>query len=196
MNQKSTKITLEKPEKSILWIVATIWANIIGVLLINLVVISLIGLSDLLYSPVSPVVSVIVPNLVLLFFLLSQIFAVRLGIKSVLAKSVIKKEKTLKISIGTGSVLFLALSIFFFLFVVPMYGDHSPPEISLITLILFMLGYFFAISLIYSGITYFWCTKLANELTINKSKGFSFSILGGLIIVVGILAIFSLIRMF
>lgn len=101
---------LEKPTKSTIWIVATIWANII--------IIAIIAGAGSFF--LSTLLRLLFPDLInpaivgyLIMFLIwaATIYAIRLGVKSVLKKSIIKKERIFKISLGVGLVyLFLKLA--------------------------------------------------------------------------------------
>lgn len=152
---------LEKPIKSTLWIVATIWANIIIIgLLMGLASILLHALFVRLFD------SHIAGILIMLISIGVMIFAIRLGVKSVLKKSIIKKEKIFKISLLTGLIYLFLMTGLILLWLVLL--TVSPPlEIMLlggwsevIKMSLIMWGFSFLISLGYFGVTYYWCKKL------------------------------------
>ena len=137
---------LEKPAKSLIWIVATIWANIFIVSLI--LGMTWIFLRILLVQLFSPLVVVI---FLILFFVGGIIYAIKLGIKSVLKKSVIKKERIFQISFWVVLVYLFLTSIFlFFRDVLLQAGAFGDLDLSVI----------FLSSLAYFSITYYWCKKL------------------------------------
>jgi len=144
MNQEFANVSSGKPERGMLWIVGTIWANIIIVALIA--ILPILFLSSLLEGLINPV---LVSVLNLLLFWGVAIFAIKLGVKSVLAKSIVKKEKILEISILTGFIFFLLSAILLL------------PSLLNMGLMLYLLIASALISaIIYVGITYFWCKRL------------------------------------
>jgi len=147
MNQESMSVSSIKPERGMFWIVGTIWANIFIVFLIALLIAVLLSLflGGLIINPI------LVSVFTLLLYWGVIIFAIRLGVKSVLAKSVIKKEKILKISVSTGFVFFLLAFTFLFL----IYRTEASILSNLVLMVSVLV-----ISAIYTSITYFWCKRL------------------------------------
>jgi len=133
-----------KPSKSITWIVATIWANIIIVSIIFAVIISIISfllvsngagiLLDTLYLKGN--ISEWIPYLLVL---ISEFFGIWLGIRTVLKRSSVKHEDHITISIITGLVA-------------PIIAIITIPIVRIISL--FILPYHF------SGILYFFANCL------------------------------------
>ena len=144
MNQEFTNASSGKIERGMLWIVGTIWANIIIVALIT-------GLAiQLLLMLIGELGNhVVVSTLIPLFYLGMMAFAIRLGVKSVLAKSIIKKEKILKISIWVGALPIL-LSI----------GITETILMLAVNVKLIMILIIVTTAMVYAGITYFWCKRL------------------------------------
>jgi len=158
MNQESMNLSSGKLERSMFWIVGTIWANIIIVFLIVAV---FMGFFFML-APQIPIYVIVGQLLYLLLPWGVIIFATRLGVKSVLAKSIVKKEKILKISILTGLIAFLLPTIFYSILFLGFYltaGDGTGFRGGLWQCLL--LAYVFVvIPMIYAGVTYFWCKRL------------------------------------
>lgn len=143
----------EKPIKSKIWIVGTIWANIIIVGLILSVVLrilnslipNLFGLSGLIF-----VKGWLWKMIMGLGFISTFVYAIRLGVKSVLKESIIPKEDVVKISVWVtmiAVILQLGLIILTFSFI-GRWIDIS----RLLEFIGADIGYFV--------ITYFWLKKL------------------------------------
>lgn len=165
MDQESTNPPALKPTKSVAWMVAIIWVHIIIALLIATFVLVLLGQflgGALLYSLLG-----------LIIMAGALIFAIRLGIKSVLKVSAIAQEQIFQISLGvslvyfglvtfgllTGSLLLpFLISTFFF-----------PVEIK-ISLVDWMIP--MALTLVSFGATYYWCKKLiahgSNEFSVDR----------------------------
>lgn len=151
---------LEKPTKSMLWIVATIWANIIIIFL--LVSIALIFLQPLLIENLD-LGAHFVGIFTILLIIGATVFAIRLGIKTVVKKSIIEKKKIFKISFWTGLVdLFLRTGFLFFAYILLPYhrvilagGEEAMTRRFLI---IWIISFFISIG--YFGITYFWSKKL------------------------------------
>lgn len=149
---------LEKPTKSLLWIVATIWANIIIVFL--LVGIALLLLRGLLIQLLG-----LDPRLVGIFMVLvvigAVIYAIRLGVKTVVKKSVITEDRIFKISLWVGLVdLFLRTGLLLLVFYIAWLPDPLIDLPEAIKLLLFNWGITLLISFGYFGLTYCWCKKL------------------------------------
>lgn len=141
---------LEKPVKSTIWIVATILANIIIVLLIfAFASILLRGLFLQLFG------LVVAGILIWLIGVAAIIYAIRLGVKSVLKKNLIKKEQIFKISLGVALIPFLTLTGISISVVL-----QKLPELTDVIGFLRLFGFVFGVSLAYFGVTYYWCKKL------------------------------------
>jgi len=148
-----------KPSKSITWIVATIWANIIIVSIIFVVIFFII--SFLINSTGSVILLKLYLRgnlLVWIFYLLvlaSEIFGIWLGVRTVLKRSSVKHEDHIKISIITGLVaptIVIILAILSFI-LVPRSYLHLTFTFSQILQLLFSAA---CIGLI----TYYWLKKL------------------------------------
>ncbi len=138
---------LEKPAKSIIWIVATILANIIIVSLI-------FGFASILSHSlfVRLFGTVIAGIFILLIGVAVTIYAIRLGIKSVLKKSIVRKEQVFKISIGVTLPFFL----FWGGMAISVILQYGLPDICFLRL----FGFGFGIPFAYFSVTYYWCKKL------------------------------------
>lgn len=146
MNNSNT----EKPTKSMIWIVATIWANIIIIGLI--VTFAIMFLRPFLFQLFGPTITGFT---IILFVTGSIIYAIRLGVKSVLKKSVIEKEQIFKISFGVSLVFLFLVTILAFLLLIT-------DRMSIGRFLGFGL-FSFLVSLGYFGITYLWCKKLIKQ---------------------------------
>jgi hypothetical protein len=152
---------LQKPSKSKLWIVSTIWANIIivsillglALKLLSLLIEKAFGLSGFLFLEGG-----IWPVLKSLISISALVYAIRLGVKSVLKESAILQEDIKKISIGVVSVLVffqLAIAVLVFVFAkagfrLDIYFDFLAADI----------GYFV--------LTYFWLHKFNQYQADNR----------------------------
>lgn len=148
------------PKKSTLWIVATIWANIIIFFLI-------LGLTSLLLRvSLIQLFGLIVAEILMgLIWILTLIFAIRLGVKSVLKKSIIKKEKIVKISIWVAVIPFVLITgilSFYFLKAAPLLSPEKLLILKKSFLRLWIEG--ILLSAIYFVITYYWSKKLTKNL--------------------------------
>lgn len=141
-----------KPERSMLWIAGIIWLHIIVIYLIVSFSITplLVFLREFVLG--YDLTSILIG----LFNLGIIIFSVKLGVKSVLAKGTINKEKILNISISTGLFFFLWTGSFFLVHIIDMGSFDAfnswvtDPWVS--TLL--------AGTIACTGATYFWFRKL------------------------------------
>lgn len=93
---------LEKPQKSIFWIIAHIWLHTILYLTIVGIIWGIISwlLSGFLTENILGILN-------LLIMALALIWAVRIGVKVVLTGTIIAKENIIKISVGLIAVLMI-----------------------------------------------------------------------------------------
>lgn len=143
----------QKQSRSKIWIIATIWANIIIVVIIltvvlmflNFIIAKVFGLSGLLFTQ-----GWLWKTLIWVSSISAFVYAIRLGVKSALKKSVILQKDIIKISVGVAMVtvalqLIIILLSFSFL-------ERGPTLTRYLQFIGANIGYFV--------ITYFWCKKL------------------------------------
>jgi hypothetical protein len=152
----------QKPNKSKLWIVSTIWANIIIVTIIlvlalgflKFLIAKLFGLSGILFTE-----GWFWQTLVLIFSIFSFIYAIRLGVKSVIKESTILQEDIKKISIGVAMVAIVLqlISAFFILAYLK------------INISFYVYVDFIGINIGYFVLTYFWFQKLTQYQKIEKA---------------------------
>lgn len=157
---------LEKPVKSTAWIVATIWANIIIIGLITFIVLLLLNFLFVLLFDFS-IFDILIGRILLALVIIGQwIYAIRLGVKTVVKKSVINKKKIFKVCLWVALIHLFLMTGLILLWLVLL--TVSPPlEIMLlggwsevIKMSLIMWGFSFLISLGCFGVTYYWCKKL------------------------------------
>jgi hypothetical protein len=152
---------LQKPSKSKLWIVSTVWANIIIVSIIlgvalkflSLLVEKVFGLSGFLFLE-----GRMWPILEFIISVSALVYAVRLGVKSVLKESSVLQEDIIKIGAGVVSV-----AVFFQLFIAIL--------ISVFTKTGFRFDIYFdflAIDIGYFVLTYFWLHKFNHYQPDNR----------------------------
>lgn len=147
MNQESINSPVSKPAKSIIWMVATIWANIIIVFLIAVVAVILLG-QILGETRLSGLLGFII-------IMSSLIYAVRLGVQSVLKASVIPQEQIFNIALGVGLVNFvLGTGLLLFANALLLPAEVGMPLIAWASPLIMALVYF--------GVTYYWCKKLTS----------------------------------
>ena len=154
---------LEKPVKSTAWIVATIWANIIIIGLITFIVLLLLNFLFVLLFDFS-IFDILIGRILLALVIIGQwIYAIRLGVKTVVKKSVINKKKIFKVCLWVALIhLFLMTGLLFFGYIkmpvceVILWGGIE--EVRKDFLLVWV--YFVLISLGYFGITYYWFKKL------------------------------------
>lgn len=151
---------LEKPIKSIKWIIITIWTHIFGIALGIVIFLSLLNALFVQLLDIEPYFNLI-KIFMKLVFVGAIIYAIKLGVKAVIKNSVIKKKKIFKISLWVGLIwLFFMAGLWFLL---SCFAWLSDPNIDLsiaIKLFLTNLIYAFLVSFIYFGVTYYWCKKL------------------------------------
>jgi len=143
----------QKQNKSKIWIIATIWANVIIVTIIfivlliflNFLIAKLFGLPGLLFTK-----GWLWKILVWIGSISVFVYAIRLGVKSVLKKSVISQEDIIKISVGVAMVALILQFVFTILII--LFLKMNPTLTSYTQFIVADMGYFV--------ITYFWCKKL------------------------------------
>lgn len=146
-NQESINIAVSKPAKSIIWMVATIWANIIIVFLIAVLAVILLG-QILGETQLSGFLGFII-------IMSSLIYAVRLGVQSVLKASVMPQEQIFNIALGVGLVNFvLGTGLLLFANALLLPAEVGMPLIAWVSPLIMALVYF--------GVTYYWCKKLTS----------------------------------
>jgi len=137
--------TSAKPTKSIVWIVQTIWVNIIIVGLIFAVIVT--ALSSFIPGTGGQFWQIII----WLASISVSVYAIRLGAKSVLKKSIIPKEDIVKISIWVAMVAVIGELVLIALGLV-IIGELVEPT---------RLLEFIGADVLYFAITYFWLKKLS-----------------------------------
>jgi len=146
-NMESQNIS-EKPIKSTIWIVGTIWANIIIVTLIVIVTLSILnvfisrlfGESEWIFFW---------RLIIFLLFIFNFIYSIKLGVSSVVKKSVILKENIIKISAWTTIVAVIGQIS---LIIITLLAGRSVDPLIILPFTIINAGYFI--------VTYFWFRKI------------------------------------
>ena len=145
MNSQNIPNLNQKPAKNKIWIIATIWANIVIVGLILVVILQFLNVFLHQFF-----ITIIGQALLWLIGIFVFVYAIRLGIKSVLKKTVIIKEDVIKISVGVVMVAVIFQLVFIVLGLI--FLEIGP------TLNRYLE--FIGADILYFIITYFWCKKL------------------------------------
>jgi len=135
----------EKPTKSKIWVIGTIWANIIIFGLILVLVLQILNL--FLHQFLNTIFGQI---LLYLIGIGTFVYAIKIGIKSVLKKTFISKEDVIGISFGVVLIPIILQVAVTGLGLI--YLEKGPSTIRIFEFIIADIGFFF--------VTYFWCKKL------------------------------------